>query len=223
MFILHTQHLKIGDLTYRILEIDEDNELKVISTAKSSYSYVWDDRFNTQSQRYYGINEFDKSRIRDSLDFLYKNKNEDKGEILFYNGEQNYIVEHDFCTGKKALGDNSLNNKSVCSKTTSLYVGLINIYDYYRVSTSPECNAMSRLECNNYNYLFSLGKNNTVPNLTTLNAVADDTFSYYEINNGELITKRGNRSQRIYPVFYMDSNTLYMSGSGTFEDPYIVR
>ena len=93
-------YILLGERMYRILEITEDNNLKVISSEKTENSYVWDDRFNTEKNDYYGINIFSKSRLKENLDFLYENIDENKGEIFFSNTEKEYIVEHDFCVGR---------------------------------------------------------------------------------------------------------------------------
>ena len=213
----------LGEKLYRILEITDDNNLKLISTNRTSYSYVWDDRFNTEQQKYYGINYFEKSRMKDNLLFLYENTNEEAGEIYFSDVEKNYIVEHEFCVGKRSESDTSINSSSDCSETSNLYVGLLSLNDYYRVSISSECNSIKKHECNNYNYLFDLKRDGNIPDYATITAYKDDTYSFYSINEGDLELRRSNKSIRLYPVIYIDSNTLYKSGSGTYNDPYIVR
>lgn len=50
----------MGEKLYRIIEITEDNELKLISTTKYQDSFVWDDRYNIEKDRNYGINDYAK-------------------------------------------------------------------------------------------------------------------------------------------------------------------
>ena len=54
-------------------------------------------------------------------------------------------------------------------------------------------------------------------------ANVDDTYTVYIINSGVLQLKYAYLESAIYPVIYLDKNILYKSGSGTSEDPYIVR
>jgi predicted nucleic acid-binding Zn finger protein len=215
-------YIVLGDRIYRIIEITEDKYLKVISTNKTYYSYTWDDRYNSEKKDYKGINNFEKSRIKDTLEFLYSNTNEDNGEIYFSDTEREYIVEHDFCTGKRSERNLTIDSESECDTTSSLKVGLIGLNDYYRVSTDPGCTSIDKQECNNYNYLFSINNGISVT-YTTLIGDADDTYSYYSISSGNLELKYANRQSYLFPVIYINNNILYMSGSGTKEDPYIVR
>lgn len=215
-------YLVLGERLYRIIEITEDGNLKVISTDRTGGSYIWDNRFNTEKQRYDGINEFDKSRIKQNLEFLYGNTSEDAGEIYFSDLEKEYIVEHDFCVGKRASSDKSISYNSECSVTESMYVGLISIADYYRVSTSKYCDQVGKSECNNYNYLFSLDPGRDIT-LLTLTGNSDNTYEVYMIYYGQLQTKKASTSKRLFPVIYLDKNIIYKSGDGSAKNPYYVR
>lgn len=214
-------YIMLGNRLYRIIEITEDNNLKVISTQKTENSYVWDNRFNTEKNDYYGINVFSKSRLKESLEALYSNRDESKGEVYFSDTERDYIIEHDFCVGRRSESDVSISSDSECKETDSLHIGTISLNEYYRVSTAAGCTAINRQECNNYNYLYSIRPGNT--KFMTFIGNTNNTYTYYSIYYGELQTRKTYTEANIYPVFYMDENIIYKSGSGTSEDPYIVR
>ncbi len=216
-------YVKIGERLYRIIEVTEDGYVKVISTDKTGYSYIWDNRYNSDKNDYYGINDFEKSRMKDNLIFLYNNKNEKDGEIYFTEEERNFMADHDFCIGKRSESDTAIFSEADCSKTESLKVGLINISDYYRASLSEKCKSTSNLDCNNYNYMFNLDRRFQSITYATTIASSDNSYSYYLISNGNLTTTRTNRAAYIYPVFYMDNSALYVSGKGSYTDPFIVR
>lgn len=215
-------YIVLGERLYRIIEITEDGNLKVISTERTGGSYTWDNRFNTERQRYDGINEFDKSRIKQNLEFLYGNTNEEAGEIYFSDLEKEYIIEHEFCVGKRSEGNTAINTASECSEKENMYVGLISIADYYRVSTSKYCDAVGKSECNNYNYLFSLDPGRDIT-LLTLTGNSDNTYEVYMIYYGSLQTKKASVSKRLFPVIYLDKNIIYKSGDGSAKNPYYVR
>lgn len=215
-------YIVLGERLYRILEITEDNNLKVISTEKTEDSYVWDNRFNSEKDDYYGINIFSKSRLKENLEFLYENTDEKKGEIFFSNTEKEYIVEHDFCVGKRSQSDIGINSESECKETMPLKVGIISLSEYYRTSIDTSCNSVNKQECNNYNFLFSIIPDRKTK-MVTLTANADNSYTFYRINYGELETRNAYTDNYLFPVIYLDKNILYKSGTGTLEDPYIVR
>lgn len=214
-------YIILGQRLYRIMEITEENNLKVISTEKTGNSYTWDDRYNTEKSDYYGINVFSKSRLKESLDFLYNNTDENDGEIFFSETEKDYIVEHDFCVGKRSEKDLSLNSPSECKETISMKVGVISLNEYYRTSIAAGCTEINKQECNNYNYLFSF--NDGSNKFATSIGNVEDTYNFYCIYYGELELKKTYTQTSLYPVIYINNNILYKSGSGTEEDPYIVR
>lgn len=212
-------YIMLGSRLYRILEITEDNNLKLISTDETEYSYKWDDRFNVQNDEYSGINDFKKSRMKENLDILYTNTNPDEAEVFFSDEEKNMIIWHDFCVGKRSFEDKTINYDSECAEKDNLRVGLISITDYFRTSISEGCTANDKLECNNYNFLFSLNEGYYI----TLIGNSDTTYEVLALDYGEVSPLKANVKKQLYPVIYIDKNILYKSGSGTQEDPYIVR
>ena len=213
-------YIILDERPYRILEVDENNYLKLIAMKKTSRSYKWDDRYNSSINKTntYGINDYSLSRIKDTLELLYESESSDD-EVYFTEKEKGYIVEKDFCVGKRSSSDTAINKISECKDTNSQKVGLITVSEYYRISTSTGCTEVGKLDCNNYNYLHGYSSNKFV----TLTASADNTYSYYLIDNSAYEEYRCNRGYGLYPVIYINNNILYKSGSGTKADPYIVR
>ena len=125
-------YIKLGDGLYRIMGITEDGNLKLISTQTNNRFY-WDNRFNSEKQSYVGINDFKKSRLKQALELLYTGSEEN---VYIEDTVKSYIVEHDFCTGKRSLYDKNIYSNDECNEITSLKVGLINLGEYYKVSIS---------------------------------------------------------------------------------------
>ena len=215
-------YIILGERLYRIMGITEDNNLKVISTAKTYRSYNWDDRFNTEDDNYSGINDFDKSRLKENLEFIYTNTDEEEGEIFFSEEEKGYIIDHDFCVGKRSEKDVNINSTAECEVKSKNKVGIITVSDYYKVSTSSSCDAVGKQECNNYNYLYSIEEEDD-SSFMTLTADKDDSFSFYFIDEGDYDIDECNSYKQLYPVVFLDNRLLYKSGTGTKEDPFIVR
>ena len=216
-------YIVLDEKMYRIIEITEDNNLKVIATSKTYDTYTWDDRYNKEYDRYYGINDYSKSRIKENLDTLYNDEEMDEDYRFFTETEKDYIVEHDFCVGKRNNEDYNIYSGAECKVTEASKVGLITVSEYYRASVSTDCNEIGEQDCNNYNYLYSLRQDGAIPVLYTLTGVENNTKDVYLIQDGDLTEVRASSSKTLYPVIYLDSNILYKSGTGTSTDPYIVR
>ena len=214
-------YIVLDEKLFRILEIDENNYLKLIAMDKTYYRYAWDDRYNSSVGRdnNYGINDYSLSRIKDTLEFLYSNTIDADGEIYFSDKIKGYIVEKEFCIGKRSSSDKAINKEKECKETNLQKVGLITVSDYYRVSTSTGCTEVGKLDCNNYNYLYSYRNNKFV----TLTPSADNTYSYYFINDGDYDEVKCNKVNYLYPVIYINNNIIYKSGDGSKADPYVVR
>lgn len=216
-------YILLDDYLFRILEVTDDNYLKVISTKSTSYSYIWDNRYNIERNDYSGINIFERSRMKDNLDFVFNNTDEKEGEVYFTPKLRSYVVEHDFCADKRSISDTSFSSKGNCNNSVLLKIGLINLNEYYRASISSDCKTTSDLSCNNYNYLFNLKGNYSSVRFVTLTVPTENSYSYFYINNGELGTQRTNRGSKIYPTFYINDDLLYYSGDGSYDNPYVIR
>ena len=202
--------LKMGEKLYRIIEITEDNELKLISTTKYQDSFVWDDRYNIEKDRNYGINDYAKSRLKEGLEEVYKSD-------YFTEGEKSIIIPHSICIGKRYLDDQSIDGKTECATVyPDQKVSLINVSEYMRASLDSNCTNATSESCSNYNYFENISSY-----LKTITAVADNTYQIYKINYGIADASNASTTVAVYPVVYIDKNTLYAAGDGTEENPYI--
>lgn len=207
---------------YRIIKIDKDKSLQLISTYSTSGYYVWDNRYNVDIKKYYGITNFNKSRLYDTLKYLYEASDSKNEEVFFSSKEKEYIIEHDFCIGKRSVDDENIYSGAECKETIPLKVGLITVNEYSRASIDPNCTYLYKLSCGNYNY-FNILKKSMTYSYTTLTAVSENSHQIFKINGGDIILKKASDSSRLYPVIYINPKTIYASGTGTSEDPYIVR
>lgn len=206
-------YLKLGDRLYRIIEVTEEDNLKLISTEKYQNSVVWDDRYNIERDNNDGINDFSKSRLRDSLEELYQNSG------YFTEQEKSKIIQHNICIGKRYKDDFSIDGNSECSvEFPSQYVSMLQLNEYARASIDQNCKKISDKTCSNYNYLQKIGSS-----IRTITAVADNTYQVYYIGNGTVNVTRASNSFSIYPVVYIDNLSIYTKGDGTLENPYIIR
>lgn len=215
-------YLVLDEHPYRIIKIDKDKQLQLISMERTDDSYVWDDRYNIEKDTEVGINDFLKSRLYDSLIDIYDSAEDENGYNLFSSTEKEYIIPHDFCIGKRSLNDANIYSGAECNQSISLKVGLISINEYARASIDSNCKSIYDKSCANYNYFNSLSDRNYF-NYETLTAVADNTYEFLRVRYGEVETATTSYDNQLYPVIYINTKTIYSSGTGTAEDPYIVR
>ena len=203
-------YLMIGEKSYRILSMDEEGYIKIINDKRISYSSVWDDRYNVNTSKRDGINDYYVSRMRESLNEIYNS------DEYISEDERNLFVKHDYCTGKRSLNNDRIDKFEECTTTINedyLYLPLL--YDFYIVSSDSSCKTIYSASCVNYNYLY-----NYLPFYTNT-GVRDDTYQVFNIDETAYVSK-GNRGKRIkYVAYLLDAS--YVSGNGTEDNPYIVK
>lgn len=212
----------LGSRLYRIVKVEANGQMELISTERTNTRYNWDDRYNISIDRGYGINEFDKSRLKNSLEFAYENTDQEAGEVFFSELEKTYFVEHDFCIGKRDVNDKDIFSNSECSATVSLIMGLPTISEFARASIDPNCNGISEPSCSNYNYFVTLDTQERL-SYHTLTAVSNNTYEVFKIEDSNVVVEKASRGEHLVPVVYISNRVIYKSGSGTYLDPYVVR
>ena len=205
---------------YRIISVLSDGKLKLISETHSRNSYLWDDRYNGDINKYYGINNYSKSRMRDTLLSIYDGSDGDSDNPFFSDLERDYMIDYDFCVGKIEMNTDfgSLKTKE-CAETSNQKIGLINASDYINASADKSCFNLVDKRCNNYNYLFSFNHNTFV----IMNANAANSYTYFTFAGGSFVSKKSSSATKIYPVIYISENNLYKTGEGTKKNPYVIR
>lgn len=205
-------YVSLDNKIYRIISITQDKELKLISTIPYEEKIVWDDRYNSNKQANYGINNFEKSRLKEYLNDIYNSS-------FFTDLSRSYIKPHDICVGKKNYDDNDFSGTSECSVVSkNQKVGTIQPSEYFYASIDSGCTTNHSFECSNYNYLI-----NVSTEMGTQIACEENTYQFYSVDNGTLSANNASSSFSVYPVIYLDSNVLYKSGDGTSTNPYILR
>lgn len=208
-------YLKINDTIYRIIKIDNDNKIYItpdtMDENDDSLRVYWDDRYNTEEDSSCGINDYSVSRIKESLNTIYNNLDEEL---------KKNIVSYNICIGKRSKDDTTNDGSLECSsKIENQMIGLLPLYEYIKGSISSSCNKASTRECSNYNYL-------VMDDLSWWTLTADSTNSYniyYVSGSGEMDTEKGNDKKMARYVVALKSNIVLKDGNGTEENPYTIR
>ncbi len=212
-------YVKIDGNLWRIVDINkETNEVKLIfdfinyEIPELNSRYKWDDRYNSETTYYDGKNDFDLSRIKDTLTELAKNK-----KIISKDG-LGLLIKRNLCIGARSIDDLTYDNSSECKKLSAdlFFFGTFTPSEYIRSSIDPACKSINTEACNNYNFLIpNSGSSWTItPNAANSHSV----YAYIE----ELVSVKANLQQMIYPTVIVHPLALILDGIGTQEKPYVL-
>lgn len=215
-------YVKLGNIIWRIVKIDSENEMLLIRNDKEkTLSVVWDDRYNSIKGYNSGVNDFNISRIKESLKLYYKSDS----EIFYGDGKiipkdiKDKLVPFDLCVGKRGVDYVVNNNSAECGQVVkNQMIGMLTMSDYLNASTDAECISPLSKSCQNYNYLI------TNYNWWLITADSDNTFNVYRVDRNGIINKSlASGMSFIRPTIKLSNRAMYKSGSGTEKDPYIIR
>ena len=203
-------YVKIGNELFRIVRIDGNNDLVIIQDNRMKTAY-FDNRYNSETGKNSGINQYYLSRIYDYGKEYYNTKIKDDS-IIKTKG-----VTKNICVGERSV-DDTVNDGSIeCSKVLkNSYYGLLSTYDVVNASISTECIGTGDPNCGNYNYLVDS------TNFWLSTPSSEDTNSVFMANAS--VGPVGARSTGGYRlVFYLSNRVRYDGGTGTRKDPYIIK
>lgn len=207
-------YVKIGNLLWRIIDIDSDGFIRLLYVDKSTENlYVWDDRYNVDREENAGINNYEVSRIKESLISA-----ENSGLYISDDYKVN-LAYKDICVGKRSSSNTALNSIEECEvKISDQLFGLPYPTDYLAASIDPNCQTTDDASCENYNYLMA-----TSLSSWTLIGEKERTYRAYSVNINGISSAITSSEKAIRPTVYLSNNVLYGSGNGTKEAPYVVK
>lgn len=207
-------YLEFAGAIFRMVKINPDHSIVAIYSG-SSNDYVehveWDDHYNAITDDY-GINDYSQSSIRKVLSDLYVSD-------FFSEDDLNKMVPYRLCVAARSKSDTSKDGSVECQKVIERqYLGLLPFFDYMNASLDSNCNSFeSGLSCANYNYLENFGRA-----WWSLTASSASSELVYQINSGPSERKaRSNALPRF--VITLGNYVVYDKGTGTQEDPYIIK
>lgn len=205
-------YIKFADNLWRIVKIENDQAVMILD--KKNERMVWDDRFNTDRDRSDGINDYTVSRIYEEITKIYEEN------TLVNKNNKNLLAIHPLYLGKRYESD--MGNDGSIEKATFMekqYIGLLPLYDYINASIDTNCNSALTTSCTNYNYL-----NHFDYNWWTITGDASNSYKVYRISSdGEIESIRANSYGYLRPVIYLAKDAVYVKGTGTEADPYIIK
>jgi len=204
-------YIKLSDKTYRIIKITDDGYLKLISESAEENDYVWDNRYDISTDSYDGINNYEKSRLRENILKIFE-----KSKTIDHIKDK--IVTRPICVGKRDKTDLSFNNFSECElKLEGDYLSLIGANDVALASIDKNCTNIKDKSCANYNYFKRFFTNSW----TTI-GVTNTTSKVYYVSGIFMNEKTCADEGKVYIVIYINGNEKLKSGNGSKDKPYTI-
>ena len=204
-------YVKFANKIWRIVKIDANGYIKILQNETKERSY-YDNRYNINIKKNYGINNYEVSRAKEALNALYNDPEE------FTDNEKSKISSHNLCIGKRTgeekENDGSLECKVVTEKKYPL--GLIQLNESINPSLDENCVTPASESCANYNYL-----DDVFSSAWTITAYSKNTYEAFSVFGPNL--EKTNRSRKIYMTLYLSNRLPYLGGTGTADDPYIME
>ena len=216
-------YVMIDDNLWRIVSIDNDNNMLLIFNEHSQRAIAWDDKYNDVVAKYQGVNTYEQNGLESTI---YKAVKE------FYNGTltlQNrkdyssktnyYIVPMNLCVGKRSTTDTDISGKIECqSILEDQFMGLLPAYYYMSASLDPGCETIVSKSCGNFNYL---SKFDDFWWLLTANS--ETTNEAYTVSKKYAETSLCNYKADVRPIIKIGSRAVYQEGDGTLSNPYQIK
>lgn len=197
---------------WRIIRINSDGTLRLLQD-DIVYTGVWDDRYNINREDNTGINDFTISRLQDGLDKIYNELD------MFNDNAKSKIALKDLCIGARYEDETNNTGSVECAKVAkNKPIGLMQVNEYMAASLDPNCVHSYDAQCANYNYLSAYQKSTW-----TLTADASNTHKAYKFYGNVFSPSTTSSESGLRLVIYLSSNLPFVGGTGTLEDPYIVK
>lgn len=204
-------YVSIDSILWRIVKVNSDSSIMLIKDTYDKnidYDGVWDDRYNATSGQNVGNTNYYVSIIRKELKDYYES--EKMSENL-----KAKLVAKDICVAKRGENDKGKNNSIECKETIGGdKLSLLTVADYLNASLDTNCVKTTDLTCGNYNYL---SKYNGI--FWLLNT---DTIKGYRAST-EIIPTYLSKKGKARIVLNITKNTIYVGGTGTETDPYLIK
>lgn len=199
--------VKIDDVLYRVVKIDGNNDLTLVSLSRKVKG-KFDDRYNSEVMKEYGINKYSLSRAYEGI----KTAADAAGELI-----KSKLVTKNVCVGARNADETVTDGSVECAEVfKDQTYSLLPMYDIMNASLAEECTTSMSNECINYNYLAD------GTSFWTMTASPDNTYTTYKISKN-VDQSRANTNGVYKFVYYVSNRVKFESGTGTELDPYIVK
>ena len=202
-------------ILWQIISINNDNTIKLRNVSENKLKTKWDDRYNTTINSYIGYNDFELSLIKDYLKDLETN------ETFLKSKDIAKLDAKNLCIGARSETETSKDGSvecSVLSKDKFIFSTLLP-YEYMRASLDDDCTTADDNACTNLNYISELDTESE----WSITPVLGNDYQAYTFDGYTYEPIEAKSTNKLYVVVNLNEFAFYKSGTGTEEDPYIIR
>lgn len=208
-------YLTFAGQTWRILRVDSDGNIRLLQQTGTKY-ISWDDRYNNDIRRNYGINYFEgteNSRIKDSILDYYNNKQN------FSSDSKSIVIPKEYCVGGRSEESSDKTGIAECTtKSELMAVGLPYVSELMEVSIDINCLTSNSESCSNYNFLAKMNSQ-----FWTATPNSKNTYEVFYASSGLIYRSRASQTNNMNIELTINGNINFTSGTGTSNDPYVVK
>lgn len=215
-----TNYVKISNYLWRIIDVNETGDVKLVlniidtDNLALDKDYVWDNRYNNETKEYNGKNDFNISRIKDSLTSLAT------VDTIIDPLDRGKLLKRNLCIGSRIITDLLNDNSLECSKKSDnlYFFGMLTASEFLRASIDPDCINVLSPTCGNYNYLVSNRQRGW-----TITSLSNNTYQSFSYQSTGLKVNKAEDDIAIRPTIELHNLTVITDGIGTYKDPYTIE
>lgn len=202
-------YLLFGDIVWRIIDIDENGTIRAVKTDPEKRTVIWDNKFNNEIKKTYGINDYKNSYVLEFINAAYKG---------FKETSRQHIAPHDACIGSRKTNDITISRATDCAeKLENQYISLFSVSDFANASLDENCKSLVSGACINYNYISSF-----LSETWTTTPYGENTYDVVYLGGGMASHINARKKLQYHWVLAFNGFEKYVSGNGTKETPYVI-
>ncbi len=210
-------YVQLDNELWRIVRVNGDNTILLTLANTTNYGYSYDDRYNVEKDYDSGINNYATSRIKELLDTIYAQENDEQMKAIFSKNDKVRLVPFDLCIGKMNTKDSTHNNSLECSQKISTKIGLLTVSDFMNASIDTGCTTTTSRSCKNYNYLTDYYS------YWLVTANSENSYTSFAVLENIIDVAETNKYYGLRPVVTLSSSVVVVGGDGSLNNPYTVR
>ena len=207
-------YIEYSGKTWRILSIEPNGMLKIIDIS-SNLNMSWDSNSNS---------EWNNSTLYNYLNGDYLSSLVDKTKIVKSTWNKAYIYPPDDNETNFNLQDLISQEKDDANitKVTDETVGILLFSDYVKASSDLNCKQ------NIFGNSCLSWLSDYEGWVIDIDAISSNTeenigYAYYADSNSEIKREKTSSMKKVYPVVYLNKNSVIISGDGSETNPYKIR
>ncbi len=213
-------YVLINGKYWQIVKVDGNNVMTLI-TQEVVETAAWDNRYNVDYKKNYGYNDYNLSRVKETLEELYDGSSYQASKRLFQDSDKNLFIPYLLCDGSRSLTDTTNDGGIECNSTVpNQVIGFLPMYDYINASLDSNCHSGSDRACQNYNYLYQGDTD-----WWTMTKVPGSNSEVFALTSGGIMEANvASTRMNLKPIIFMDAKTTRIkSGTGSSTDPFILQ